>query len=1429
MRDGAPVIGDEQQVNSGVLWGLSPPKMMADKRGVTREDRKHATRKTSGGGLPYKHLNKHVMSVVAALVAVSTLGMGAVAMANPADTDQISQQSTQTLVAPSDQTNQTTGSDQTTDSDQTTGPDQSATDTTNQSDATDQSVTDDAQSDQSAQNDASDTSSENEGTNTGDSNETTDDSGLTSDNDAVAADTQDTDADQAFFDEHTIKDGVTPSSTTINLFDYSDRVAVPGSGGDNQPDGLINKGHALKFLAKTYTPDKPESSQDFGKANMWTGPRTVVTSGEDEKDLRRTGIVGKNLGSDGYPQLTGLENDSAMFRKTNKGATWDSKESLAYLFDASIQHEGKQSYTGVGNLLQIDDNGYYYYDSSKNFASYDQESNRFKLYDSGAVNGGAIVSSPNNNSQFFPFETASKVFNAKTNDDGTLQSKGLNAGNQSLNHYFGLTMSTRFTTQDKGHVKSPNGDRQEMEYKFSGDDDVWIYIDDVLVADLGGIHDALGADINFATGKITFGNMNAKETANQPLLSPYNDSTSITIYDAFKAAGQEDSVQWQKSEDGKTKIFADNGYHTIRVFYLERGNQASNLRMSFNLVNVPESQIVKVDQSGNPMAGVKFELYGTDDKYNIDENKLVGQGKTDPNGELILTDPTLHLPISFDQIYSRGSDKNGGYLHYVLREVNAPDGYRRAENVKLKYNPPINNSSSQGEFGGYVVSDQDDMWSTGAYAQAGVLVTAPSSIYKLANTADPNTPGEPITNPENGILFAVVLKYKEKEGANPPQSLDDLAKGEWQIVTGDSLHGYKYLDANSPADIAKAIKEDSGSTTYRFMPTTNALQATIEELPGDISTYYNLLAAQADPNYIQKVKYTVAYYYLDAKSFTDATADNTHRLFIEGTGNDQKWERSFSVNLKVPNIKNRLFVQKTDENWEPLTNTSEKFTATFKLYEEDAVEEVNGKLTVKSGAQAYDEATTTKDLSVSDLNDNKDKVLMHSAALFPTSTKVLKIGTYYLQESKVYNGYQKTDKLTKIIVNENGVYADAGEKDDEFRVRKGVGSLVRTMVEYASPDQVNHTLRDIRATLQTKPSNEDPSFSTGWKDEDGSVLNLTYDTENAVLQYRPIRMGSSAGDFKNVTLENDEGWSNLEIQQLYEDSTLGVKNDFKTDLTKPVTRVLDPLFSGTTTVMVANSLTDDRYYETTLDVRKIVSGGQWPKDKIFTFEIKAESVTGWQEDYGKVAPGTKPMDLSSKVLMLPSGNGVSCDREQRTCWVTVSAPGDSGNKQTASFGILRFPYEMFKVGDKWYHMDFTYSIREITPSENDAIKGMTYSKAQYTYTVKNTGRRYKETIPKWSVAADESLTRIVSDTGSTVNTPVAPEAREDDASGKEASVYVAEFTNSFEEPVSSLPFTGGATGRQWLLWGLVLAGASLLAWLAYNEWRKRGGWSNLLV
>ena len=150
-------------------------------------------------------------------------------------------------------------------------------------------------------------------------------------------------------------------------------------------------------------------------------------------------------------------------------------------------------------------------------------------------------------------------------------------------HFFGLEMSARFMQNESG----VDAWGHDLIFEFSGDDDFWLYIDDKLVMDLGGIHSALDGSINFRTGRVV---VNGRETNLRTL---YKEA----YMEENPEADEETVNEWLNT------IFADEGSnsgtvfkaftgHSMRMFFMERGAGASNLHMRFNLAPYTEGEVL---------------------------------------------------------------------------------------------------------------------------------------------------------------------------------------------------------------------------------------------------------------------------------------------------------------------------------------------------------------------------------------------------------------------------------------------------------------------------------------------------------------------------------------------------------------------------------------------------------------------------------------------------------------------------------------------------------------------------------------------------------------------------------------------------------------------------------------------------------------------
>lgn len=905
---------------------------------------------------------------------------------------------------------------------------------------------------------------------------------------------------EAAISDHTVPT-ISPSGTTINLFDYwvnpDNHLSVSGNGG-------INASHRFQF----------NDGQGDAPFNHWTGNTNP-----------QPGIVSNTL-SDGYPQLSG----------TYGG------DSLRYLFDSSAQ-TGKTSHFGVTGLLKVQD-GYYVYDSSENYAAYNADKNAFDVYDTWGIDK---VGDSSHRGQFFPFDAADKVFKEES---GRLVQNDItadNAGNH-VNHHFGLSMSTRFVQPNGGLTN----DKKDMTFEFAGDDDVWVFIDDVLVGDIGGIHSRASLSINFHTGDIKV-----------------NDKSDGTLLSKYQAAKKGTS-----GFDGNT--FKDGTNHTLKFFYLERGATDSNMELKFNLVTVPESDIIKFDQDGKFVQGAEFKLYKTDKDFKT-VGELIGSGTTDEAGHLTLTNDVDNGVINFDDLYNKDHDNN---KYYLLKETFVPEGYSSSlaatgGSMQLEYVP----ASAENGAGGVIINrggmDAGSVvWKTGAFAAAKEVITAPSTVYKANNDL---TKSDKTVNLDSGILFAVVLKRDKSAGTG----IKDPSN--WYAVLGDPSTGAGYTLAKEPGmtGAIEAAKKDLHAFTLN---TSGQYQVEIQNLPGDISKYYYLLSGDARKD----VEYTVAIYHTTASSIGDATPENTVHVYSDDIADGTNFKRQFATRLLVTNIQNRLFVQKTDTEGKPVDG------AKFGLYKSTQVTtDANGKAVLDGDQAPYDTLTTR---SVA------NPVKLEGAGVFPStsdSSEPLVKGTYFLKEVSAPNGFLLNDRLIKVIVDDYGVHADAGTVDDGVSTFVGVGSLMKSLGQFGAEGDIDNTLTWIKGQRQTSDGTLDGNGNLSWNNDakgGENEVHLKYGANGRVYQYGPTKKDEP------YRLETETGWIRMGIMQDVsgDANAKGARADLG-DMN------LNALFTGATCVRVANER------EASLEVMKKVMvpvGLTGKPDAGFTFKFTVPTTAG---------------------------------------------------------------------------------------------------------------------------------------------------------------------------------------------------------------------------
>ena len=395
--------------------------------------------------------------------------------------------------------------------------------------------------------------------------------------------------------------------------------------------------------------------------DTYTGP--TEQSGTTGSELRR-GRVTSTLRENGFP----------IFTQTNINA-------------ATLFGENSAFYKGEGNWLFLEApyaaTGYYSYSCFNNYAYW--ENGEFTVYEEiGSVGNKGIT---HRRGHFLPFNTIDVTrpqtgeghVNTYDNRLAPLDLEDPNYGDpiyqagtgvyngisgtypnltytppasdlEPVNYFFGMTVDCTFM---KPHNGLQNGD--PVIYEFTGDDDLWIYVDGVLLLDLGGVHSAVNGKINFANGQIS----------GHPSINDQNKNN--TIKKCFQNAVRQDGgvgifpdgTPWVDDEtiinkyfDGET--FRDFTRHTFKMLYMEHGAGSSNLVMRFNLPTVEEAQFAVEKQLADTVQG---------DYANVPFAYQAFYKDANGNFQLLLPDTVFpDFPNKQVEVYYEGTDTEAEFF-----------------------------------------------------------------------------------------------------------------------------------------------------------------------------------------------------------------------------------------------------------------------------------------------------------------------------------------------------------------------------------------------------------------------------------------------------------------------------------------------------------------------------------------------------------------------------------------------------------------------------------------------------------------------------------------------------------------------------------------------------------------------------------------------
>lgn len=337
------------------------------------------------------------------------------------------------------------------------------------------------------------------------------------------------------------------------LSDYYEgsNVKIPIYTGHFQPD-YSNWGCRFSDIAGTLNlyGYKSDSQNSF----MSTNNSTLDVNGKGEKyDYAAQGLVAGSL-KDNKLLTSGAEAEEPHFNEAFLEGKNSKNAVLGQVYHNVSFPFKKEDIKGNGV-------NYWCFDSEKTTLAMRQDTgkNTYYLEDTGnqgwSKNVNSVSAATNNTYGFFPFNETSRETSAKN-----------------YNYGFGTRMDMTFKLTDDGTVIDKNGKKVPIEFEFSGDDDVWVYIDGKLALDVGGEHGRVTGNLNFKNKMATVSKVKASAGS---LTSGENLPSDFTLSGS------------------------NSDEHTLTLFYMERGMWESNMKITFNFPDENEFAVEKkVDTTG---------------------------------------------------------------------------------------------------------------------------------------------------------------------------------------------------------------------------------------------------------------------------------------------------------------------------------------------------------------------------------------------------------------------------------------------------------------------------------------------------------------------------------------------------------------------------------------------------------------------------------------------------------------------------------------------------------------------------------------------------------------------------------------------------------------------------------------------------------------
>lgn len=316
------------------------------------------------------------------------------------------------------------------------------------------------------------------------------------------------------------------------------------------------------------------------------------------------GLVGNQM-KDGMPVMAGTTLAEPHFNEAFLTGTNAEKAVLGKVYkDVSFPFTQKAVFTENNGDAESKAQ-YWYFDSNERSLYLKQDTTNNKYY----LEATETRKDSSENPIYTDVNSKNRGSNNSTEDDkNNNQSRGygffpfnqkITEENRNVNKYnygFGAKLQFDFTLTDDGKVQVGDdaNDKVPIKFFFSGDDDVWVYIDGQLVLDVGGAHGKASGLLEFGdngTDNTVTPYVSSNKAGGATYTTPVNNKT---VY--FNGSPVTFTKQGKiLDKDDKNKEFTlDKGTtHTLTMFYMERGMWESNMAVAFNFPDHNELQVEK--------------------------------------------------------------------------------------------------------------------------------------------------------------------------------------------------------------------------------------------------------------------------------------------------------------------------------------------------------------------------------------------------------------------------------------------------------------------------------------------------------------------------------------------------------------------------------------------------------------------------------------------------------------------------------------------------------------------------------------------------------------------------------------------------------------------------------------------------------------------